>query len=101
MTVSPFGERHSAWEWYAGYREMINPGKGGLERADEVVPAAIDWIERNGARDGWFLRECLGSSHALPHADGVWEPIRWLPSNSGLMGTTRVSGMPISGSVSC
>ncbi len=20
VTVSPFGERHSAWEWYAGYR---------------------------------------------------------------------------------
>src|SRR6478672_11093914 len=24
-TVSSFGERHSAWHWYAGYNEMINP----------------------------------------------------------------------------
>ena len=62
-TVSPFGERHSAWEWYAGYREMINPGKGGLERAEEVVPAAIDWIGRNGARDDWFLHVNVWDPH--------------------------------------
>jgi len=42
---------------------MINPGKGGLERADEVVPAAIDWIERNGARDGWFLHVNVWDPH--------------------------------------
>lgn len=55
VTVSPFGERHGAWEWYAGYREIYNPGKGGLERAEEVVPTAIDWIRRHGQEDNWFL----------------------------------------------
>jgi len=54
-TISPFGERHSAWWWYAGYKEMINPGKGGMESAEEVTPLALDWIERNGAKDNWFL----------------------------------------------
>ena len=34
VTVSPFGERHSAWWWYAGYKEIYNPGQGGLEIAD-------------------------------------------------------------------
>ena len=29
ITVSSFGERHSAWWWHAGYREIINPGFGG------------------------------------------------------------------------
>jgi choline-sulfatase len=54
-TVSPFGERHGAWHWYAGYREMYNPGRGGAEIADEVTPYALDWIRRNADRDNWFL----------------------------------------------
>jgi len=63
VTVSPFGERHAAWEWYAGYREIYNPGKGGLERADEVVPTAIDWIERNSEKDDWFLHVNVWDPH--------------------------------------
>ncbi|HEY0736242.1 MAG TPA: sulfatase [Herpetosiphonaceae bacterium] len=54
-TVSSFGERHSAWHWYAGYNEIYNPGKGGLERADEVNAIALDWVRRNAQRDSWFL----------------------------------------------
>lgn len=54
-TISPFGERHSAWWWYAGYQEIHNPGLGGLEIADEVTPMALEWIERNAQRDNWFL----------------------------------------------
>lgn len=63
VTVSPFGERHAAWEWYAGYREIYNPGKGGMERADEVVPTAIDWIERNAEKDDWFLHVNVWDPH--------------------------------------
>jgi arylsulfatase A-like enzyme len=63
VTVSPFGERHSAWEWYAGYREMYNPGKGGMESAEDVIPTAIDWIERNGDRDDWFLHVNVWDPH--------------------------------------
>jgi len=63
VTVSPFGERHAAWEWYAGYREIYNTGKGGLERADEVVPTAIDWIERNSDKDNWFLHVNVWDPH--------------------------------------
>jgi len=55
VTVSPFGERHGAWHWYAGFREMYNPGRGGGEVADEVTPYALDWIVRNAQRDNWFL----------------------------------------------
>lgn len=55
VTVSPFGERHSAWWWYAGYNEIYNTGKGGLEIADDVTPTALDWIERNAQTDNWFL----------------------------------------------
>ncbi|NLO74549.1 MAG: sulfatase-like hydrolase/transferase [candidate division WS1 bacterium] len=55
VSVSPFAERHSAWWWYAGFLEMYNPGRGGLESAEEVTPLALDWITRHGAEDNWFL----------------------------------------------
>ena len=55
VTVSPFGERHAAWHWYAGYNEVYNPGQGGMEIADRVTPLALDWIRRNGRADDWFL----------------------------------------------
>ncbi len=53
--ISPFAERHSTWSFYAGFTEMYNTGLGGLESAEGVTPTALDWIERNGAGDDWFL----------------------------------------------
>jgi len=55
VTVSPFGERHSAWWWYAGWNEVYNPGQGGLESAQDVTPLALDWLARHGQEDNWFL----------------------------------------------
>lgn len=55
VTVSSFGERHSAWHWYAGYNEIYNPGKRGMEIADDVSPLALDWLQRNARADNWFL----------------------------------------------
>jgi len=54
-TVSPFGERHGAWHWYAGYNEAYNPGRFGMERADHLTPIALDWLKRNAHQDNWFL----------------------------------------------
>ncbi|GAB4453880.1 MAG: sulfatase [Armatimonadaceae bacterium] len=54
-TISPFGERHSAWHWYAGFNEIFNTGKGGMESAVEVSPVAIDWLQKNARADNWFL----------------------------------------------
>lgn len=54
-TVSSFGERHSAWHWYAGYNEIHNPGQRGMELADDVSPLALDWLRRNARTDNWFL----------------------------------------------
>ncbi|MEZ5414699.1 MAG: sulfatase [Opitutaceae bacterium] len=63
-TISSFGERHSAWHWYAGFNEIHNNGWGGMENADEVEPLALDWINRqpDGA-DNWFLHVNLWDPH--------------------------------------
>ena len=63
VSVSPFAERHSAWWFCAGWREMYNPGKGGMETADDVLPAAMDWIRRNAERDDWLLHVNLWDPH--------------------------------------
>lgn len=62
-TISPFGERHAAWHFYASFNEVRNPGRRGLETADEIEPLALDWLRRNGARDGWFLHVNLWDPH--------------------------------------
>jgi arylsulfatase A-like enzyme len=63
VTISPFGEPHSAFHWYAGFTEIYNTGKGGAERADEIAPLAIDWIKRNGREENWFLHVNLWDPH--------------------------------------
>lgn len=63
VTISPFAERHSAWHWLAGYKEVYNPGFGGLERAEQVTPLALDWLKRNGSNDNWFLHVNLWDPH--------------------------------------
>lgn len=63
VTVSSFGERHGAWHWYAGFSEIYNPGFHGHDRADQVVPIAMDWLRRNGQRDNWFLHVNLWDPH--------------------------------------
>ncbi|MBZ0304163.1 MAG: sulfatase [Anaerolineae bacterium] len=63
VTVSSFGDRHSAHHWYASYHEIYNPGYGGMDRADQVVPTAIDWIERHGTSDQWFLHVNVWDPH--------------------------------------
>lgn len=62
-TISPFGERHSAWHWYAGFNEVYNTGKGGMETADEVGPVVLDWIARQAKQDDWFLHVNLWDPH--------------------------------------
>ncbi|MCX7805485.1 MAG: sulfatase [Planctomycetota bacterium] len=55
VTISPFAERHSAWWFYAGFREAHDTGRHGMESAEEITPAVIEWLESNARRDNWFL----------------------------------------------
>jgi len=63
VSVSPYAERHSAWWFHHGWREFYNPGKGGGERADEVVPYALDWLQKHAQEDDWFLHVNVWDPH--------------------------------------
>ncbi len=53
--IGGFGDRHSAWQFYAGFREIHDTGLGGQESAEDVTPTALDWIEKRGKEDNWYL----------------------------------------------
>jgi arylsulfatase A-like enzyme len=63
VSDSSFADRHSAWWFNHGFREMFNPGKRGHDIGHEVAPWAIDWIERNGKNDHWFLQVNFWDPH--------------------------------------
>lgn len=53
--IGGFGERHSAWWFYAGFREIHDTGLGGLESAENITPTVLKWIDRNANNDNWYL----------------------------------------------
>ncbi len=63
-SISSFPLRHGAHWWTAGFLETMNLVRGyGVERADEVEPGALDWLDRRGAADSWFLHVHLWDPH--------------------------------------
>lgn len=63
-SLSSFPLRHGATWWTAGFMESMNLMRGlGSERADEVVPFALDWLDRRGRDDSWFLHVHLWDPH--------------------------------------
>ncbi len=63
-SISSFPFRHSASWWNHGVMEAMNLMRGfGGERADEVLPGALDWLKRRGAADNWFLHVHLWDPH--------------------------------------
>jgi choline-sulfatase len=53
--ISPFGQRHAAWHFYAGFHEIHNTGQGGMESAEVVQPVVNKWMADNAAADNWYL----------------------------------------------
>jgi Arylsulfatase A and related enzymes len=55
VSFSTFAERHSAWWFNSGFNECHNVGGGGMESAEEVTPLVLDWLDRRGTDDNWFM----------------------------------------------
>jgi len=53
--ISPFGQRHSAHWFYAGFNEIHNTGLNGMESAEQVMPILKQWMGNKAADDNWFL----------------------------------------------
>ena len=63
-SISSFPFRHSATWWNHGVMEAMNLMRGlGGERADEVLPGALAWLDRRGVSDNWFLHLHLWDPH--------------------------------------
>lgn len=73
-SISSFPLRHGATWWSGGFLEAMNLVQGfGLERADHVLPGALDWLQRRGGEDDWFLHVHLWDPHTpynVPEAYG-------------------------------
>jgi choline-sulfatase len=53
--VGGFGERHSAYWYYAGFHEVHDTAMGGMESAEHVTPTVLKWIADNASQDSWYL----------------------------------------------
>lgn len=63
-TFSSFALRHSAPWWTNGFAEAVNPSrKMGRERADEVVPTVLEWLDHHGREDDWLCHVHLWDPH--------------------------------------
>lgn len=63
-SISSFPFRHSAAWWNHGFMEAMNLMRGlGGERAEEVLPGALDWLDRRGRADDWFLHVHFWDPH--------------------------------------
>ncbi len=74
VSISPFAERHSAFWFCSGWNEMYNPGKEGLEIADDILPYAKKWLEGNGEKDNWFLHINFWDPHTPYRTHLSYEP---------------------------
>ncbi len=73
--ISPFGQRHAARQFYAGFNEIHNTGKGGLESAEEVQPVVMKWLEDNEEKDNWYLHVNYWDPHTPYRTpEGFGEP---------------------------
>ena len=62
-SISTFAERHSSWWFNAGFNEIYNVGKQGGEIAEQVIPVALNWLDRNSSDDKWYLHLHLWDPH--------------------------------------
>lgn len=82
-SISTFPERHSSFWYSAGFNETYNVGGRGGESAEKVLPVALDWINRNGKDDNWYLHLHLWDPHTPYRAPASFgNPFENEPTNS-------------------
>jgi choline-sulfatase len=65
-TFSTFHQRHLAWHFCAGWREIQRfTDKIGDEIATDLEGPAIEWLRRKGRDDNWFLHLHFWDPHTI------------------------------------
>lgn len=84
-SISTFPERHSMWWFNGGLNECYNVGKGGMESGEEVLPVALDWLDRKGSDDNWYLHFHIWDPHTPYRAPAdLGEPFEGQPIKAWL-----------------
>ena len=79
-SISPFPNRHTAYQVWYGFTETYDTGKGGQENADEMYPPAKRWLEANGKDDNWFLHVNFWDPHTpYDHPEAYGNPFAGEP----------------------
>ncbi len=63
--ISPFGQRHAAHWFYAGFNEIHNTGMGGNESAEHVMPVVKKWFGDHASQDNWYLHLNFWDPHTV------------------------------------
>ena len=80
-SISPFPNRHTAYQAWYGFSETYDTGKGGYENGDEMYPPAKGWLERNGTKDDWFLHINFWDPHTpYDHPESYGNPFEDEPT---------------------
>lgn len=61
--ISPFPQRHGAWQVVDGFDQWIDTGGDGSERADVVYSHAEEWLSAHAAADNWYLHVNFWDPH--------------------------------------
>ena len=79
-SISPFPNRHTAYQIWYGFTETYDTGKGGLENADEMYPPARQWLQTHGPDDNWFLHLNFWDPHTpYDHPESYGNPFADAP----------------------
>jgi arylsulfatase A-like enzyme len=62
-SISSFAGRHNCWHFLAGFNEVYDCGKSGNELATEVVDRGLEFLDRKGGEDNWFLHFNIWDPH--------------------------------------
>ena len=97
--ISPFGQRHAAHWFYAGFNEIHNTGGEGMESAEQVWPATASWLRQAAARQRWFLHINFWDPHTPYRAPAAFgdpfkdEPLpAWLEDPAVLVRHQKLTG---------
>jgi choline-sulfatase len=72
--IGGYAERHASWHFYAGFSEIHDTGKFGMESAEDVTPVVLEWIERNARNENWYLHVNYWDAHTPYRAPQEFPP---------------------------